>query len=185
MKILAVYGSSYGQAQAVMRRVAAALEHSGHTVAIYRANAVPRSTSVADFDAVLIAASVIMGRYQRYVRAFVRRHLAALNDRPTAFVSVSGASPEDVPEWRAAASGYVTKFLGETHWSPRWTATFSGALRYTRYGFVTRWIMKRISARTGGPTDTTHDHEFTDWAAVDRFAAELSHALSHEPAAVA
>jgi menaquinone-dependent protoporphyrinogen oxidase len=185
VKILAVYGSSYGQAQAVTRRVTAALEHAGHTVAIYRADAIPGSTSVADFDAVLIAASVIMGRYQRYVRAFVRRHLGALNDRPTAFVSVSGASAEDVPEWRAAASGYAAKFLGETHWSPRWTATFSGALRYTRYGFVTRWIMRRISARTGGPTDTTRDYEFTDWAAVDRFATQLAEALAHETASVA
>jgi menaquinone-dependent protoporphyrinogen oxidase len=185
MKILAVYGSAYGQAEAVIRRVGSVLERSGHSVTIYRADAVPKPVSVDAFDAVLVSASIIMGRYQPYVRDFVQRHLGALNALPTAFVSVSGASPENVPEWRAAASGYVAKFLRETVWSPRWTATFSGALRYTRYGLVTRWVMKRISARTGGPTDTTQDYEFTDWAAVDRFATDLAETLSNEPAAVA
>jgi menaquinone-dependent protoporphyrinogen oxidase len=185
MKILAVYGSEYGQAEAVIRRIGSVLESDGHVVAIHRAGVLPTGTLLTDFDAVPVGASIIMGRYQRYVRDFVRRNLDVLSRQPTAFVSVNGSSPEAMPEWRAAARGYVAKFLGETNWSPRWTATFSGALRYTRYGAVTRWIMKRISARAGGPTDTTRDHEYTDWAAVDRFAAELSHALSQEPAAVA
>jgi menaquinone-dependent protoporphyrinogen oxidase len=145
---------------------------------------VPRDISVEDFAAVVVAASIIMGRYQRHVVRFVRRHVGSLNALPAAFVSVSGASPESVPEWRTAASGYIARFLGETRWSPRWTAGFSGALRYTRYGLVTRWIMKRISARTGGPTDTARDYEFTDWAAVDRFGAQLAEVLSQEGASV-
>jgi len=185
MKILAVYGSEYGQAEAVIRRIANALERSGHSVSISRADRVPRGTNVADFDAVLVGASIIMGRYQRYVRDFVRRHLDDLNRLPSAFVSVSGASPEDVPEWRTAATEYVAKFLTETSWSPRWKATFSGALRYKRYGIVTRWIMKRISAHSGGPTDTSRDYEFTDWAAVDRFGSEVVSAVARERAAVA
>jgi menaquinone-dependent protoporphyrinogen oxidase len=157
----------------------------GHWLAIHRANALPSGTAVQDFDVVLVAASVIMGRYQTYVRDFVSRHLPALNRAPTAFISVNGHSPETDAAWRAAARGYVAKFLQATGWSPRWTATFSGALRYTRYRTVTRWIMKRISAHMGGPTDTTRDYEFTDWAAVDRFAAELGDALSQGPAAAA
>jgi menaquinone-dependent protoporphyrinogen oxidase len=184
MKILAVYGTAYGQTEAVIRRVSGALERSGHAVALHRADAVPKSVRVEDFGAVIVGASILMGRYQRYVRDFVSAHLSALNARPTAFVSVSGHSPEDVPEWRAAATAYVAKLTAETLWSPRWSATFSGALRYSRYGLLTRWIMKRISARTGGPTDTSRDYEFTDWAAVDRFAAELADALAREPAAV-
>jgi len=185
MKILAIYGSEYGQTEAVIRRIAGVLESYGHGVAIHRADAVPGGRVAPEFDAVLVGASVIMGRYQRYVRTFVQGNLGVLSRLPTAFVSVNGHSPETLPEWRAAAGGYVAKFLGETHWSPRWTATFSGALRYTRYGAVTRWIMKKISARVGGPTDTTRDYEFTDWAAVDRFAAEISRDLSPEPAFVA
>jgi menaquinone-dependent protoporphyrinogen oxidase len=33
--------------------------------------------------------------------------------------------------------------------------------------------MRRISAKEGGDTDTSRDYEYTDWAAVDRFAREL------------
>jgi menaquinone-dependent protoporphyrinogen oxidase len=185
MRILAVYGSEYGQAETVVRRVAGVLEARGHSLQVHRADGVPAMVAVESFDAVLVGASIIMGHYQKYVREFVRGHLAELRARPTAFISVSGSSPESVPEWRSAARGYVTTFLKETGWAPRWTATFAGALRYPRYGLVTRWIMKKISARQGGPTDTTREYEFTDWAAVDRFAAELADALSVGPAAAA
>jgi menaquinone-dependent protoporphyrinogen IX oxidase len=37
--------------------------------------------------------------------------------------------------------------------------------------------MKRISAHSGGPTDTSGEYEFTDWDAVDHFATELAHGL--------
>jgi menaquinone-dependent protoporphyrinogen oxidase len=52
---------------------------------------------------------------------------------------------------------------------------------YTQYGLFLRWIMKRISRRKGGPTDTTRDHDFTDWAAVDRFAERLAEAVPPAP----
>jgi len=35
-----------------------------------------------------------------------------------------------------------------------------------------------ISKRKGGPTDTSRDHEFTDWTAVDRFAHQFAAALT-------
>jgi len=185
MRILAVFGSEYGQAEKVVRRVTCALEARGHELHVFRADALPVGFAIEAFDAVLVGASIIMGHYQNYVRAFVRRNLAALSARPAAFVSVSGSSPESVPEWRTAARGYVAAFIEETGWVPRWTATFAGALRYPRYGLVTRWIMKKISAKSGGPTDTSREFEFTDWDAVDRFAAELGDALAMGPAAAA
>ena len=185
MRILAVYGSEYGQTESVVRRVAGVLEARGNELHVFKADAVPASLVVEDFDAALVGASIIMGHHQKYVKAFVRRHLTALNARPAAFISVSGSSPESVPEWRTAAREYVTTFLKETGWVPRWTATFAGALRYPRYGLVTRWIMKKLSAKSGGPTDTSREYEFTDWDAVERFAAQLADALTVGPAAAA
>ncbi len=177
MNVLAVYGSNYGQAEAVVRRVAAVLEARGHTVDVVRGDAAARS-AVADHDAVVVAASIIVGRYQGYIRSFAKRHRAALSDRPTAFLSVSGAGPESSAAWRAEAERYVSAFVAETGWQPRWTATFAGALRFRRYGLVTRWIMQRISRQKGGPTDTSQDYEFTDWDAVDRFGAMLAEGLA-------
>jgi len=47
-------------------------------------------------------------------------------------------------------------------------------LRYSRYDPITRWIMKKIAAKEGGPTDTSRDYELTDWEAVDHFAEKLT-----------
>jgi menaquinone-dependent protoporphyrinogen oxidase len=33
--------------------------------------------------------------------------------------------------------------------------------------------MKWISKREGGSTDTSRDHEYTDWVSVERFAEEF------------
>ena len=177
MRILAVYGSNYGQAEAVLRRVTGVLEAGGHTVSVFKGDAIPTDLSVQGFDAVVVGASIRMGRYEAYMRDFVQGHRDTLNALPTAFVSVNGTRPESNPEWRAEAEGYVQEFLKQTAWEPRWTASFAGALRYRRYDLVTRWIMKRISRRRGGPTDTSRDYEFTDWDAVDRFAEDLVLAL--------
>jgi menaquinone-dependent protoporphyrinogen oxidase len=176
MKIWIVFGSKFGQTEAVAHRVAKGLRAHGHLVTVSRRDHIASSLSVDDFDVVLVAGSVILGRYQRYIRDFVRRNLRALRARPTGFISVNGTSPETVPEWRTAAKGYVERFLKQTPWRPRWIAMFSGGLPYTRYGFVVRWVMKRISQKTGGPTDTSKDHDFTDWEAVDRFAEDVASA---------
>lgn len=125
----------------------------------------------------MIAASIAVGKYQAYIREFVKRHRDALGERTTAFLSVNGAALESDPGWQAEARGYVEAFQRETGWRPRWTATFSGALRYPRYGRILRLVMRLISRQQGGPTDTTWEFEFTDWDAVDRFAAELADGL--------
>jgi menaquinone-dependent protoporphyrinogen oxidase len=47
------------------------------------------------------------------------------------------------------------------------------ALRYTRYNSLVRLVMRQISKKEGGDTDTSRDYEYTDWGAVDRFAVEF------------
>jgi menaquinone-dependent protoporphyrinogen oxidase len=45
----------------------------------------------------------------------------------------------------------------------------AGALVYTKYDYFKRLVMKLIADRRGGDTDTSKDHEYTDWAALYRF----------------
>lgn len=58
------------------------------------------------------------------------------------------------------------------------TKAVAGALLYTRYGWLKRWIMRRIVRKAGGDVDTTRDYEYTDWIALRelarRFAARLA-----------
>lgn len=51
------------------------------------------------------------------------------------------------------------------------TATFGGGLLYREYGFVKRWIMTKIARDAGKDTDTSKNHEYTDWTAVDPFVS--------------
>lgn len=48
--------------------------------------------------------------------------------------------------------------------------SFAGSMAYTQYGLPLRWITKLVSWRRGEPTDTSRDHDMTDWEAVDLFA---------------
>jgi len=174
MKILALYASRFGQAEAVLRRVVRRLSTAGHSVTLVNARTIPESLRLDHFDGVVVAASIIMGRHQSYVRRWARSNAAILSRLPGAFISVNGASPESRADWRKRAEEYVARFAVQTGWHPRWTAVFGGALRYSRYDPITRWVMKRIAAKEGGPTDTSRDYELTDWEAVDRFADKLA-----------
>jgi menaquinone-dependent protoporphyrinogen oxidase len=64
----------------------------------------------------------------------------------------------------------VEELLAQTGFEPRDVALFGGALAYTRYGWLKRLVMRHISKKEGGATDTSRDWDYTDWEAVDRFA---------------
>ena len=167
---LVVYGSTYGQTERVAERIAGALRDAGFVVDVHRGDRLPTPLSVAGYDGVVVAASVLMGRYQRYIREFVRRYADRLNHSRSAFVSVCGAAASDPPR----AQGYVDALLAESGWHPTITRSFAGAVAYTQYSWLLRRWLKRISRRAGLPTDTSRDWDVTDWDEVDRFARSLA-----------
>jgi menaquinone-dependent protoporphyrinogen oxidase len=172
--ILAVYGSAYGQTARIMQRTAERLTELGFNVTVRKGDALAPNQPLDEYAGFLVGASIIGGKHQRYVENFVRRNRERLNRVPSAFISVSGTAASTIPAKRADAQRLLDKFLTDTGWGPARTATFAGAMAYTKYGFFTKWILQQIARRQGGPTDTSRDHEFTDWEAVDRFAQELA-----------
>jgi len=126
---------------------------------------------------VIIGGSVIAGRHQRYLERFARAHRDELNQMPSAFFSVSGSAAGSSDQDQANARRVLDAFLSKTGWHPRMTATIGGAMAFTKYGVFTRMMLKRISRREGGPTDTSRDHELTDWNQVVRFAGEFAASL--------
>lgn len=125
------------------------------------------------YDAVIVGASVHAGRYQAGIRNFVRKHRATLDSVPSAFFSVSLAAADSTSK-ACEEARYVEEFVRETGWRPRRVGHFAGALLYTKYGFLTRWIMKRITIAKGSPdTDTSRDYVYTDWDEVRRFTDEF------------
>ncbi|MHB1864511.1 MAG: hypothetical protein ACYCVL_16310 [Gemmatimonadaceae bacterium] len=57
------------------------------------------------------------------------------------------------------------------------TASFAGTIAFTKYNFALRGIMTRISRKEGHSTDTSRDHEHTDWTQVTRFAEQFAEAI--------
>jgi menaquinone-dependent protoporphyrinogen oxidase len=178
-RILVIYGTAYGHTQRIARRIADRLAAQGHGVCLYQGDDLPSHLLVDEYDALVIAASIIRGRHQRYIRDFVRRHALRLNAVPSAFISVCGAAHGSP----AQAHAYLDAFLQQTGWRPRFAASFAGCMAYTQYGPILRWLTKTVSRHRGGPTDTTRDHDFTDWAAVDRFGDRVARALPPSPEA--
>ena len=169
-RVLVLYGTTYGQTTKIATRIAAILERHGAVVSSYDVRAVPPDVSPEQYDAVVIGASVIRGQHQRAVHEFAGRHYKLLNAMPTAFFSVSGSAASFDGKGRRDARRCADEFLRTTQWRPVMMELIGGAMAYTQYGPLLRWIMKQIAKRNRGPTDTSCDHEMTDWAQVARFA---------------
>lgn len=177
MKVLLLYGTTEGQTRKIAGFVADHLAQRGHETLLVNAIDATAEADPRGFDAAMIAASLHAGHYQSAVVHFVRKHLAALSARPNAFLSVSLAAASDDEDDALGLDRCDMDFTQQTGWNPQHIHHVAGAFRYTSYDFLKRWAMRYIAHRKGAPTDTSKDHELTDWADleqfIDRFSSEI------------
>lgn len=128
----------------------------------------------AGYDLVVIGGSIHVGRHSPELVTYLTARAGALAAVPTALFQVSLTSVDDTPDSAAEAGGLVAALCEETGLDPDLVARFAGALAYTRYGWMKRRMMQQLMKRSGGETDTTRDHDYTDWSAVEGFAADLA-----------
>jgi menaquinone-dependent protoporphyrinogen oxidase len=87
---------------------------------------------------------------------------------------VSLAIQDGTDKGRLEAEGYVETFARDTGWYPEKVGLFAGALLYTKYSLLLRWVMRWIARSRGSrDLDTGRDYVYTDVAAVQRFAEEF------------
>lgn len=168
-RFLIVYATSYGQTAKIAGRMADLLMASGEAVTLVNAGNHPRDFHAGEYDGVIIGGSIIGGRHQRALVRFARSHRGLLNAIPSAFFSVSGSAASPLETERAKARQLVDQFLDTAGWQPVLTETIGGAMAYTKYNPFMRWFIRRATKAAGGPTDTSRDHEMTDWSQVERF----------------
>jgi menaquinone-dependent protoporphyrinogen oxidase len=172
-RVLILHASTHGQTRRIADAIALTLRRRGCTVELGDLNVgVAALPPPSDYDAVVLGSRVQLGAHARSIGRYVRAHRAALLDVVTAFFSVSMAAADRANG--TDPNGYVRKELAQLAWTPSRTAAFAGALPYRQYGRLTRFVMKRIAKAAGHTTDTSRDHEFTDWDAVTRFAAAIA-----------
>src|SRR5215211_5756865 len=178
MRVLIPYGTTEGLTARISEYVADVIRGHDH-----EADAVDIKGSGApkldDYDALIVGASIHMGKHEDYVLNFVRKNRDALERLPSAFFSVSMAAHDNTEE----AEGYIEEFVRETGWHPTKVGLFGGALLYTQYGFIKRHLMKKIARDKGNPdTDTSRDYVYTEWDGVKHFVEEFLETLPPEAA---
>ena len=178
MTALVLYASTHGHTGKIAERVADVLREQGLEVTLRDVRDEP-AVAAGDFDLVVAGASIHGGHYQAQMVTWARDQAEALAARPTAFFSVCLAVADDTEESRAAAQGYLASLEEETGWTPGRRTTFAGALQYLEYDFWTRLLIRTMMKRGGHPTDTSRDHDFTDWDAVEAFARDCAGMLQN------
>ena len=183
-RILILFASFDGQAARVAARIAEVAAGGGHAVTLRDAREARAASDLEECDAVIVGGAVRYGRHARALEKLVRGCAGAIARRPNAFfsVSLSAGGPGARP---ANAQRQIDEFCRRTGWRPREVAAVAGALVYRKYNPFIRFMMRLIVGAAGGDTDTKRDYEYTDWAAVERFAARFSGPLPPGPGELA
>lgn len=167
-KTLIAYSTVDGQTLKICGHIRQQLEAAGHAVTMFDLGS-GQACELAPFDTVVLGASIRYGKHRPELYRFVEVHRAELARKRSAFftVNVVARKPgKDSPE----TNPYLQTFLRLAAWRPTELGVFAGRIDYPRYRFVDRQMIRLIMWMTHGPTDPRSCTEFTDWAAVDRFA---------------
>ena len=164
-RTLVTYASKHGSTEEVARTVAARLRDTGQDVDV-------RDAAIVDdlepYDAVVVGGSLYMGRWHGDARSFVRRHRAALEERPLAIFALGPRSlaEDEVAGSRKQLTGALTS-LG-VH--PHFIAIFGGVVDPTKLHFP----LNRMPA-----TDARDWNAIRGWS--DKVAARFADYLHAAP----
>ncbi|HEP1898605.1 TPA: menaquinone-dependent protoporphyrinogen IX dehydrogenase [Kluyvera cryocrescens] len=171
MKTLMLFSTRDGQTREIAAYLCSQLNELGADTAMIDLN---RTDDIEWqlYDRVIIGASIRYGHFHPALDRFVKKHAAVLQSMPSAFFSVNLVARK--PEKRSPqTNSYTRKFLLRSPWQPDSCAVFAGALRYPRYGWFDRFMIRLIMKMTGGETDTRKEVVYTDWEQVAGFAREI------------
>jgi menaquinone-dependent protoporphyrinogen oxidase len=193
-RVLVLYATMEGQSLKVAQHATQRLREAGFSVRTLDVDDLGALFSLRDYRAVLLVAPVHMSLHPRAMRRFVSEEREELAKLPALFLSLSLSQAgveltNTTPEQRERASAdvqHLTKLFCEaTGFPSRQVVPVAGCLAYSHYGFFKRLLMKRIARKAGGSTDTSRDHEYTNYAIVDAAVDRLTAGLFEQPAATA
>jgi len=173
VKTLILFSTRDGQTREIASYIASELSELAVGTDVVNLNRA-EEINWASYDRVVIGASIRYGHFHPALDRFVKKHLQELAARPGAFFSVNLVARK--PEKRSPqTNSYTRKFLLNSPWQPDLCAVFAGALRYPRYRWLDRIMIRLIMKMTNGETDTSKEVVYTDWAQVSSFARDIAH----------
>lgn len=169
-KILIAYDSKDGQTKKIAEFIKEELQKNCWWVDIMNSRFPVTPIEIEQYDGVIVGGPVHASRYPKSLKFWVRRHADILSKKPSAFFSVCLGILQPGGDIKEQEEHIVNKFLKWTGWTPGATAIFAGAVKYTRYNWFTKWVMRHIVKKSGGSTDTSKDYEYTNWNEVRAFS---------------
>lgn len=173
-QFLIVYGTEYGQTEKIAMFMAEKIRARGHDVDIaYSRQAVRSPESLQKYDGILVGAPVYMRKYPSSLRKWVRFHARQLSNKPTAFFSVCLGILQNDDSVQKELRGIAENFFTWSGWRPGRWVVFAGALRYSKYNWILKRIMRGIAKKAGSDTDISYDYEYTKWDQVLQFTLDF------------
>jgi menaquinone-dependent protoporphyrinogen oxidase len=170
-RILLAYSTVDGHTREIVARIAEIYQAEGCETTLHSFDE-GAGRPVAEFDRVIVGASIRYGKHRPNVGDWINANAAELAARPSAFFSVNLVARKPGRD-KVETNNYVKKFLDSIDWQPQQVGIFAGKLEYPKYGFWDRQAIRLIMLMTKGPTDPTAVVEFTDWEKVERFARDV------------
>ncbi len=170
--ILIIYSTVHGQTRKICDYMQDKLTAAGETVTLAALEDKPDLTA---FDKVFIGASIRHGKHRPELYQFVADNKEVLDSKANGFFSVSLVARKpgkNTPD----TNMYMQAFLKQSEWQPKVLEVFGGNLDYQFYGPMDRNIIRFIMWLTKGPTDPNTKVEYTDWAKVDNYVAQIQSA---------
>ena len=170
MKVSIVYATIEGQTGKIARFVSDKARALGHDVDLLDVDD-PSKISLADSDAVILAASVHQRRHPRNFEAFLGAESKELSKKKTMLLSVSlsAAFPEGLQE----AQEYVLEMKMRTKFEPDRTEVVAGAVRLGEYDYFALQVVRHVVLRDHDYDVQEGTHEFTDWDSLAKQVAQF------------
>jgi menaquinone-dependent protoporphyrinogen oxidase len=142
------------------------------TVRLLNVSGRPPVESAESWDVVIVGGPIYTSKHSGELLRFIDANREILADKETGFFSVSLSAAGNDSQ-REDALRARDCFLEGSNWQPTHTAIFAGNIAYRKYSWLLRLLMKHVIRRAGGDTDTSQNHELTNWDDVTAFARKF------------
>lgn len=175
--ILLLYATVEGQTEKIASTISSHLIKAGAKVTVRNVGdkAFIERLNLVEYDQLVLGASIHAGKIEKEMAAFLNTHIREIEAMPRSMFIVLMAAATKDPERRELSFAEIRRNLARQVKLPFTDIEMiAGALMYTKYNWFVRWMMKSMVRKEGGNTDTSRDHEYTDWDQVAVYARHLA-----------